>query len=104
MPCFGSYLHQRHVRAQRQQHLLRLGGVGVVPVLVEPVLQRPGHVLQNLTLVTNFDPAETRPGGIRTYLLCSSCSIICFFLSNHRVWVDSELFYSSLGVILGQWF
>lgn len=64
-----THLHQCHVWAQGQQHLLRLGGVGVVPVFVQPMFQRPGHVLQHLSLVANFDSTQARPGGIRGSLI-----------------------------------
>lgn len=54
-------LDQRHLRAKSEQNFLRFGGVGVVSVLVEPLLQRPRHVLQSLTLVSHFPPAGTTP-------------------------------------------
>lgn len=60
-----TYLDKRHVRAQGQEDLLGLGGVGVVPVFVQPVLERPGHVLQHLSLVADFDATQTRPGRIK---------------------------------------
>lgn len=69
-----SHLHQRHVWAQSQQDLLCLGWVRVVPVFVQPTLQRPGHVLQHLSLVANFDPTQTRPGGITSCLVDSQRS------------------------------
>lgn len=56
-----AYLHQRHLRAKRQQDFLRFGGIGVVSMLVEPLLQRPRHVLQGLALVSHFTPAGTTP-------------------------------------------
>lgn len=49
--------------AQSQEDLLRLGGVGVVAVFVQPVFQWTGHVLQHLSLVANFDGTKTRPGS-----------------------------------------
>lgn len=54
-------LDQRHLRAKSEQNFLRFGGVGVVSVLVQPLLQRPCHVLQSLTLVSHFPPAGTTP-------------------------------------------
>lgn len=60
-----TYLDERHVRAQSQEDLLRLGGVGVVPVFVQPVFEWPGHVLQHLSLVADFDATQTRPGWSR---------------------------------------
>lgn len=54
-------LDQRHLRAKSEQNFLRFGGVGVVSVLVEPLLQRPRHVLQSLTLVSHLPPAGTTP-------------------------------------------
>lgn len=54
-------LDQRHLRAKSEQNFLRFGGVGVVSVLVKPLLQRPRHVLQSLTLVSHFPPAGTTP-------------------------------------------
>lgn len=56
-----THLDQRHLRAESQQDLLGLGGVGVVPVLVEPLLERPRHVLQGLALVSHFAAAGTTP-------------------------------------------
>ena len=53
-----SHLDQGHVGAQGQQQLLGLGGVGVVPVLVQPMFQGSCHVLQGLSPVANFDPAQ----------------------------------------------
>lgn len=51
------------MRAEGQQDLLGLGGVGVVSVLVEPLLERPRHVLQGLALVSHFAAAGTTPVG-----------------------------------------
>lgn len=47
------------MRAEGQQDFLRLGRVGVVSVLVEPLLERPRHVLQGLALVSYFTAAGT---------------------------------------------
>lgn len=57
------YLHQGHLRAEGQQNLLGLGGVGVVAVLVEPLLERPRHVLQRLPLVPHLAAALPRPAA-----------------------------------------
>jgi len=43
--------------AQSQQYLLSFGGVRVVPVLIEPLLQRSSHILQGLTFVSNLPSA-----------------------------------------------
>lgn len=56
-----THLDQRHLRAKGQQNFLGLGGVGVVPVLVEPLLEWPRHVLQGLALVPHFTAARTTP-------------------------------------------
>ncbi len=56
-----THLDQGHLRAEGQQDFLGLGGVGVVSVLVEPLLERPRHVLQGLTLVSHFTAAGTTP-------------------------------------------
>lgn len=56
-----THLDQRHLRAKGEQDFLGFGGVGVVPMLVEPLLQWPRHVLQSLTLVSHFPPAGTTP-------------------------------------------
>lgn len=56
-----THLDQGHLRAEGQQDLLGLGGVGVVSVLVEPLLERPRHVLQGLALVSHFAAAGTTP-------------------------------------------
>lgn len=58
-----SYLHQGHLGAEGQQNLLGLGGVGVVAVLVEPLLERPRHVLQRLPLVPHLPAALPRPAA-----------------------------------------
>lgn len=57
----ASHLDQSHLRAERQQDFLRLGRVRVVSVLVEPLLERPRHVLQSLALVSHFAAAGTTP-------------------------------------------
>lgn len=57
------YLHQGHLGAKGQQDLLGLGGVGVVPVLVEPLLEWPRHVLQRLPLVPHLPAALPRPAA-----------------------------------------
>lgn len=62
-PQSETHLHQRHLGAEGQQDFFRLGGVGVVAVLVEPLLQRPRHVLQGLTLVSHFAAVGTNPAG-----------------------------------------
>ena len=54
-----THLNQGHLRAEGQQDFLRLGGVGVVSVLVEPLLERPRHILQGLALVSHFTTAGT---------------------------------------------
>lgn len=54
-------LDQRHLRAKSEQNFLRFGGVGVVSVLVEPLLQRPRHVLKSLTFVSHFPPTGMTP-------------------------------------------
>lgn len=59
------YLHQGHLGAEGQQNLLRLGGVRVVAVLVEPLLERPRHVLQRLPLVPHLPAALPRPARRR---------------------------------------
>lgn len=65
------HLYQCHMGAQSQQDLLGLGGVGVIPVFVQPMFQWSGHVLQHLSLVANFDPIQTRPGGVKSQLIDS---------------------------------
>lgn len=57
------YLHQGHLGAEGQQNLLGLGGVWVVAVLVEPLLERPRHVLQRLPLVPHLPAALPRPAA-----------------------------------------
>ena len=47
-------LHQSHVGSLGQLHLLRLGGVGVVSVSEEPLLQRSHHVLDHSALLTRL--------------------------------------------------
>lgn len=61
--AYLAYLDQRHLRAESEQDFLSFGRVGVVSMLVEPLLQRPRHVLQSLTLVSHFTPAGTTPIG-----------------------------------------
>lgn len=61
-----AYLYQRHLWAESEQDFLGFGGVGVVSMLIEPLLQRPRHVLQSLTLVSHFPPAGTTPIGRKT--------------------------------------
>lgn len=56
-----SHLNQRHLGAECQEDFLCLGGVGIVPVLVEPLLERPRHVLQGLTFVSDFTTTGTTP-------------------------------------------
>lgn len=63
---YWAYLDQRHLRAKSEQDFLRFGWVGVVSMLVEPLLQRPRHVLQSLTFVSDFTPAGTTPIGRKT--------------------------------------
>lgn len=57
------YLYQGHLGAEGQQDLLGLGGVGVVTVLVEPLLERPRHVLQRLPLVPHLAAALPSPAA-----------------------------------------
>lgn len=57
------YLHQRHLRAESQEYLLRLGGVRVVTVLVKPLLEGPCHVLQGLSLVPHLPAGLPGPGA-----------------------------------------
>lgn len=57
------YLHQGHLGAEGQQDLLGLGGVGIVAVLVEPLLERPRHVLQRLPLVPHLATALPSPAA-----------------------------------------
>lgn len=64
--AYWAYLDQRHLRAESEQDFLSFGRVGVVSMLVEPLLQRPRHVLQSLTLVSHFTPAGTTPIGRKT--------------------------------------
>lgn len=56
-----THLDQGHLRAESQEDFLCLGGVGVVSMLVEPLLEWPRHVLQGLTLVSNFATTGTTP-------------------------------------------
>ena len=56
------YLHERHLRAERQENLLGLGGIWVVAVLVQPLLQGPRHVLQRLPLVPHLPAVLPGPG------------------------------------------
>lgn len=56
-----THLHQRHLRAEREEDLLGFGGIGIVAVFIEPLFERSSHVLKSLALMTNFPSALTRP-------------------------------------------
>lgn len=57
-----THLDQSHLGAEGQEDFLRLGWVGVVSVLVEPLFEGPRHVLQGLALVSHFASAGATAG------------------------------------------
>lgn len=79
-----THLHQRHLGAEGQQDFFRLGGVGVVPVFVEPLLERPRHVLQGLALVSHFAAVGTNPVRGRRTVLKSRVTIRVTMKRNKR--------------------
>lgn len=56
-----THLHKCHLRAKREKDFLCFSGVRIVPVFVEPLFQRPGHVLQSLPFMPYLSRVLTRP-------------------------------------------
>lgn len=56
----GAHLNQGHVGAEGEQDLLGFGGIRVIPVFIQPLFERPGHVLKSLPLVPHLPSAHHR--------------------------------------------